>query len=47
LLSAEGNLARTSAETIDWLQKQGFGADQHTLDLEHALAGVKNDLNLS
>lgn len=47
LLSAEGNLARTSAETIEWLQSQGFGGDQHTLDLERALAEVEDDLNLS
>jgi hypothetical protein len=47
LVPAEGNLARSSAEAIDWLQKQGLGSDQHTLDLEHALAGVKDDLNLS
>jgi len=28
LLSADGDLARTSAETIEWLQSQGFGGDQ-------------------
>ncbi len=47
LLSAEGNLARISAETIKWLESLGFGGDQHTLDLERALTEVKDDLNLS
>ena len=44
LLTAEGDLVRVVKETIEWLKSEGFERDQHTLDLERALAGVQNDL---
>lgn len=45
-MPAEGDLARTVAETIKWLKSQGFEGEQHTIALEGALAEVQEDLNL-
>ena len=47
LLAAEGNLARVAKETIEWLKQEGLERDQHTLNLERALAEVQNDLAIA
>ena len=47
LLSAEGDLARTAVKTIEWLKREGYRNDEHTLDLERAVLEVQKDLRLS
>lgn len=43
-LPAEGILTQVAAKTVKWLNKEGYGDDEHTLNLERAVLEVKKDL---
>lgn len=47
ILPAEGELARIAAKTVEWLKREGYRNDEHTLDLERAALEVQKDLRLS